>query len=129
MSKFEGHTPGYEVTTDGKVFSFGHNWRGYGVRELDQHPNSHGYPSVRMTINGRRKRYLVHKLVMEAHGPQRPGDEYQIRHLDGDKKNNHISNLKWGTAQDNADDREIHGNTSRGERHSFFIKMGIEKNR
>jgi hypothetical protein len=43
-----------------------------------------------------------------------------VRHLDGDHLNSHVSNLAWGTGKDNADDRERHGRTARGERHGLF---------
>jgi hypothetical protein len=116
MSK---HT--YEVTEDGRVFSLT-NWRGYGRRELGQTPNADGYPSVRMVINGKRKRVAVHRLVSEKfHGP-RPSIGHEVCHIDGDKTNNRASNLRWGTRKDNAADRESHGRTSRGEAHSRAIK-------
>lgn len=119
------HTPGYEVTEDGHVFSTESNWRGYCRRELEQHPNADGYPSVRVQIGGRRKRLAVHRLVAMWFLPARPSPLHQIRHLDGDKANPAASNLAWGTEQDNADDRERHGRTSRGPRHSTAIKAGL----
>ena len=123
MSK---HTPRYEVTCDGRVLSVTTNWRGYGMRELKQELNDDGYPSVRIIVNGKRKRYAVHKLVARSHlGPQ-PSPGYEIRHIDGNKLNNHFRNLAWGTRKENADDRERHGRTSRGHKHSTAIKAGLE---
>ena len=119
-----GHTPGYEVTPDGRVFSVDSNWRGYGQRELTQTLNSHGYPSVRMTINGVRSRRLVHSLVAAQYLPQRPSRAHEVRHLNGDKTDNSVSNLAWGTRKENADDRERHGRTSRGASHSAAIRQG-----
>lgn len=120
------HTPGYEVTQEGKVFSVSSNWRGKGRRELSQDLNDSGYPSVRLVINGKRTRIAVHRLVAMAYLPERPSVKHQIRHLDGNKMNSNASNLAWGTAKENASDREIHGKTSRGARHSAFIKQGLE---
>lgn len=121
------HTPipgyrGYSVTSNGCVLSVTHNWRGYGVRKLNQHPNSDGYPSVRFSIDGKRSRVTVHKLVALVFLPPRPSQKHQLRHLDGNKTNSHANNLAWGTAKDNADDRKSHGRTSRGVRHSTTIK-------
>jgi len=113
---------GYEITREGKVFS-STNWRGYGKRELAQHPNYYGYPSVRVVIDGKRVRYTVHSLVAAAYLPAKQSDDHEVRHLDGNKMNSHADNLAWGTAKDNADDRELHGRTSRGESHSKAIKM------
>lgn len=119
-----GHTPGYEITPDGRVYSTRYNWRGYGRRELAQELNDHGYPSVRLTIDGKRKRYTVHSLVARHHLPARPSAAHEVRHLDGNKTNPHASNLAWGTRKENADDRERHGRTSRGARHSHSIRLG-----
>jgi hypothetical protein len=121
-----GHTPGYRVTADGRVFAVSTNWRGYGEREMRQTPNADGYPSVRLTIDGKRKRLAVHRLVAREFLPPRPSPVHEVRHLDGDKWNNCVGNLAWGTPKDNADDRERHGRTSRGERHSIAIKRGLE---
>jgi hypothetical protein len=117
---------GYEVSRDGHVFSVAHNWRGYGRRELETSPNVYGYPCVRLTVNGRRKRIAVHRLVAMHYLPPRPSPTHEIRHLDGDRNNSHADNLAWGTAKENADDRERHGRTSRGSRHSAAIKAGLE---
>lgn len=120
------HTPGYRVTPDGRVFSTEHNWRGYGEREMRQTLNSDNYPSVRLTVNGRRVRLATHRLVARDYLPPRPSPAHEIRHLDGNKMNAHASNLAWGTRKENADDRERHGRTSRGEAHSLAIKNGLE---
>jgi hypothetical protein len=121
------HTPGYEVTQSGRVFSVSSNWRGYGCREMTQHPNSDGYMRVRLIINGIRKSYFVHKLVAAKYLPPCPSPAHEIRHWDGDKTNNGAENLLWGTPADNAADRARHGRTSRGETHSLAVKAGIQK--
>ena len=40
----------------------------------------------------------------------------QVRHLDGNKENNKLSNLCYGTALENAKDRHNHLKTARGEK-------------
>lgn len=109
MSKETKWTPaGYEVTEDGRVFSLVSNWRGYGRREMRQH-DRRGYKIVRLTVNGERKKYNVHRLVILAHVGPPPSEALQIRHLDGNPHNNHASNLAWGTVSENAQDRVAHG--------------------
>ena len=120
------HTPAYEVTRDGRVFSLTSNWRGYGKREMRQTPNDDGYPSVRIIVDGKRKRIAVHVLVAREHLPPRPSHSHEIRHLDGNKANPNAINLAWGTQKDNADDRERHGRTSRGENHATAIKSSAK---
>lgn len=117
------HTPGYEVTRDGRVFSVSSNWRGKGRREMAQTPNDDGYLSVRIMVEGKRKRIAVHVLVARDHLPPRPSLQHEIRHKDGDRRNPCADNLAWGTRKENADDRERHGRTSRGASHSAAIKF------
>ncbi|WP_407641233.1 HNH endonuclease signature motif containing protein [Aurantiacibacter spongiae] len=89
-------------------------------------PNADGYPSVRLTINGKRSRLAVHRLVAREYLSPRPSPAHEVRHLDGDKTNNSVENLAWGTTKENAEDRERHGRTSRGQKHSIAIKKGLE---
>lgn len=57
----------------------------------------------------------IHHLVLEAFvGPCPEG--MQCRHLDGNKENNHLSNLAWGTPIENAADKLRHGTSLDGER-------------
>lgn len=107
--------PGYEASHDGNIWSIASNWRGYGPRALAAHPNRYGYKCVGLMVNGRKRRLPVHRLVALAfHGI--PTHEQQVRHLNGDKLDNRSANLRWGTALENAVDREIHGRTARGDR-------------
>lgn len=117
---------GYEITEDGKVLSHS-NWRGLGRRELAQDLNDDGYPSVRIVLNGKRIRYSVHRLVAMTFLSDRPSDKHEVRHLDGNKLNAHASNLAWGTRKENADDRERHGTTSRGDAHGIAIKKSSHR--
>jgi hypothetical protein len=59
-----------------------------------------GYPKVTLTNNGHPKSVYLHSLVCETYIGERPG-KYQINHKDGDKMNNHISNLEYCTISDN----------------------------
>lgn len=44
---------------------------------------------------------------------------FQCRHLDGNKMNNNLDNLKWGSRSENQMDRVLHKNSNRGERHGM----------
>jgi hypothetical protein len=77
-------------------------------RVLKQHIGNHGYLYVTLCKNKKHKKFLVHRLVLEAFiGPCPPGME--ARHLDGNKLNNNINNLEWTTRSINAKDRVKHG--------------------
>lgn len=66
------------------------------------------YHYFKPTINGKRKRLNVHTAVLEAFICNRPIG-MEARHLDGDKHNNSLKNLKWGTKDENIRDQISHG--------------------
>lgn len=110
--------PDYYVTTEGRVFSR-LNWRGYGVREVTPVDGAGGYLKVRLRApGGARVNRAVHRLVAETFLGPRPADS-QIRHLNGNRTDNRVDNLAWGTAAENAADRDTHGTTARGARNGY----------
>lgn len=67
-----------------------------------------GYARTSLSGHGQPRSARVHQLVLEAFvGPPGPGQE--ARHLDGDKANNRLSNLAWGTHTENMRDAIRHG--------------------
>jgi hypothetical protein len=79
------------------------------LREVER-----GYFSVKISKHGKSRVCQIHTLVLEAFvGPCPEGME--CRHLDGNPSNNHLKNLRWGTYQENADDRIRHGTWCHGE--------------
>lgn len=65
-------------------------------RELTYALNNRGYYSVGI----KRKTYMVHRLVALAFIPN-PDNKPCVNHLDGNKTNNHISNLEWCSVKEN----------------------------
>ena len=72
------------------------------------------YWQVCLSRDGWSRSFLVHQLVLEAFVGSRP-EGMECRHLDGNGGNNVLTNLAWGTAQENANDRASHGTQVRGE--------------
>lgn len=109
---------GYRVGDDGSVWSrkvMGTNCRLRNEwRKLRQFASDR-YMRVGLYKNSRVTFHCVHKLVLNAFvGPCPEG--MQCRHLDGDKENNRLDNLCWGTPKENAEDRKRHGTNSEGEK-------------
>lgn len=63
--------------------------------------NRAGYPSVMLTNGKSRKTFTVHRLVAIAFIPN-CGDLPCVNHKDGNKENNHSSNLEWASYMDNS---------------------------
>jgi hypothetical protein len=68
------------------------------------------YLSVKLSKAGVTKTTYVHELVLLAFEGPRPKivSRSEIRHLDGDRFNNALTNLKYGTVKENAADRKLH---------------------
>ena len=62
--------------------------------------NKYGYNIVSLSINGKGKTFLVHRMVAECY-LSNPNNYPEIDHLDFNKLNNHYSNLEWVTTQEN----------------------------
>lgn len=62
--------------------------------------NNRGYVIYTFNDCGKVTKY-IHHLVMEVYGPHKPAPHYQIDHVDGNKRNNCISNLEWVTPSEN----------------------------
>jgi hypothetical protein len=61
-----------------------------------------GYQRVGLTKNGLNKKYLIHRLVAMYYVNNKNPKKYNIvNHLDGNKLNNHYSNLEWCTHKQN----------------------------
>jgi hypothetical protein len=63
-----------------------------------------------LKVTGERKTYikLVHRMMLKAFKPT-DNDALESRHLDGNRTNNVITNLEWGTSKQNAADKEKYG--------------------
>ena len=62
---------------------------------------------LKITITGFGRRPL-HRCILEAWEGFAKSNEC-VRHLDGDRYNNRLCNLKWGSLSENAKDRTKHG--------------------
>lgn len=126
------HTPQtlgkYIINPDSTVIGK-HGWRGETEHIVKPVMGVDNYLEIRISMDGVRKKWKLHKLICEVfHGPK-PSKEHQVCHIDGNKLNNAAENLKWGTVKENAQDRAKHGKTSRGKRHSKTISEAIKKHR
>lgn len=112
-------TDGLYVSISGDVFSSIYSCKCTRAELLHQRNPSldtRGYFKIGAMANHKQVTRMVHQLVLESWGFPRPSG-MECRHLDGNKLNNHLSNLRWGTASENNHDKIAHGTATRGERH------------
>lgn len=105
--------PSYQVSSDGRVFST-MKWNDGNFRELKlETVQGYKYANL-MTPGGTKKKISVHRLVAKAFLPKPENPYWIVRHLDGSRDNNDVSNLIWGTHAENSQDRNRHGTMIRG---------------
>ncbi|AVL94665.2 putative intron HNH endonuclease [Moumouvirus australiensis] len=83
--------PNYVINREGKIYSLPYK------RFLKYQDHQEGCKMVQLTNLGNRKDYLVHRLVASYFLEREDENHNSIRHIDGDKTNNHIDNLEWCT--------------------------------
>lgn len=96
----KGYECKYEVSNYGDVVSL--NYRQTGKRHpLSIKTGKDGYLRVTLCKKCICKSILVHRLVAEAFIPN-PENKPFVDHIDTDRKNNCVSNLKWCNRKENA---------------------------
>lgn len=86
--------PNYYLNKEGKLYSVPYK------KFLKYQLNNDGYPHVQVTNKGKKKDYLVHRLVAEVF-IDNPDNKPQVNHKDMNKNNYHVDNLEWTTGSEN----------------------------
>ena len=85
----------YQISEDGMVWSNIYN------KYLSCKIDKDGYQDLLLVCeDGKRRHFRVHRLVAMVYLGN-PEELPVVMHLDNNKSNNHFSNLKWGTVQEN----------------------------
>lgn len=82
--------------------------------------NCFGRNSVVLCDGISQKQFVVAALVLSAFLCRRPSG-FDACHSDGNRENDHASNLYWGRHVENMADRDFHGTTIRGEKAKHAI--------
>lgn len=112
----------YLVSSYGRIKSLSRKQTAYGGREWVRPEKilkttfDGRYFVISLAREGKRVRYYVHVLVLEAFVGSRP-DGYHACHCDGDSRNNSLTNLRWDSARENVLDKSRHGTMPIGTRH------------
>lgn len=102
---------GYYVCEDGSIWTEWHGSKGRGLpRKMNQFyrggVENHRYLCINVTLKNelgkviRQKQIYSHRLIAETLIPN-PNNLPEIDHIDYDKTNNNISNLRWVDRKEN----------------------------
>lgn len=78
----------YEISIDGRI------WSRITGKWLAPYVSRIGYKSIKLPYGEGRRSCSVHRLVALA-WVANPSNLPEVNHIDGDKLNNHASNLEW----------------------------------
>ena len=98
----------YQISSWGRVYSKERH------KYLIPETTEKGYLRVDLNKGGVRKHYKVHRLVAGEFIPN-PLGKPQVNHIDGNKKNNSVSNLEWVTNRENYDHARAMRLSKKGE--------------
>ena len=89
--------PGYFATSDGRIRTPTGRW-------ASQKDNGNGYLYFSVQRRYAPRTRAVHVAVCTAYHGEKPSPELEVRHLNGDKRDNRPEDLAWGTRAQNASD-------------------------
>jgi hypothetical protein len=107
--------PNYLIYDDGRVYSKNKNIF------LKQNLNSIGYYKVNLWKNNKAKTFSIHRLVALHYIPLVDEKDY-VDHIDQNKTNNDISNLRWVNNSENAINTGVNKNNKCGHKNISLTK-------
>jgi len=87
----------YEISNHGRL-------RRTGQRKLLKGSVKDGYVRISLRTKDGDQSKFVHRLVAEAFIPN-PDNKEIVDHIDGNRSNNHVNNLRWVTAEENTNNQ------------------------
>jgi HNH endonuclease len=104
----------YSIREDGAVFSHKKGKR----RRLAAIKGKNGYLHVSLWMDNKGKLIYIHHLLLSTFVSPRP-DGCECLHANGDRTDNCLDNLRWGTRKENVGDMIGHGTATTGAKNKM----------
>lgn len=97
MLDIKGYEGYYKISKDGFVFSCRAN---KFLKGFSKNGEADNYKRIELQLFGNKKKFQVHRLVADAFIPNIDNKPF-VNHKNGNKSDNHVSNLEWCTQEEN----------------------------
>ena len=101
--------PNTFITRDGRI------WRNGKLKKV--YVGLNGYKTCTFSINNKSTPKSVHRLLLETFVGPCP-EKHEALHINGDRLDNRLENLRWGTRKENVADAIKHGTATIGTKNS-----------
>ena len=96
---------GYYISNKGKIKRI--RIRNGKPELIKLNENTKGYYYFYLLNTKNKEKYYVHRIVAQLFLEQNKG-KYIVDHIDGNRKNNNVTNLRWVTISENNLNRKCH---------------------
>lgn len=111
---------GYFASKDGQI----KNKKGKILKGSNR---GNGYLSVHINLGEGCKHYSIHRLILETFFPIAEPDLFHVDHIDNNKQNNKLENLRWVSANENNKLKNNPQYSLSGKDVYFLLNQVIEK--
>ena len=94
MNIIETEYEGFKVDDEGNVYGKRGNILKGGIDRC-------GYKEVCLSLKGKQKSVLVHRLILKTFKPCDNMEKLDVNHINGNKLDNRLINLEWCTRSEN----------------------------
>ncbi len=90
-------------------------------RILKQNPDKDGYATVKLCNNGKERKFKIHRLIALYYLEKIEGKDF-VDHINRNKKDNSIENLRWVNKKENCLNRSTYKNCKLKQKKRTLLK-------